>query len=176
MEQTQHMISASAADIELLLELMAEYYACDGIRFDARVARAALEALLDDPAAGRVWLVYDDGRAAAGYLVLTFCFSLEFGGRFGLIDELYMRPECRGRGLGRRAIAVAEELALQMGLKAVRLEVEHENRRAQHLYRSIGFSAHQRYLMTRWLHTAEGTPGTRTTENGGADGAKETAD
>ena len=85
------MIAATAGDIDLLLELMAEYYACDGLQFDPARARRALQQLLDDRSLGRSWLIQHDGKGV-GYLFLTFGFSLEFGGRFGLVDELYLRP------------------------------------------------------------------------------------
>lgn len=148
------MLPATATDIDLLLELMAEYYAYDGLHFDPALARGALKQLLADERLGRAWLIRDgeDGQGrVAGYLFFTFGFSLEFGGRFGLVDELYVRPEYRGRGLGAAALAFAEKTAAAMGFCAVRLEVEHENRRAQKLYQSIGFNAHPRDLMTKWI-------------------------
>lgn len=148
------MLAATATDIDLLLELMAEYYAYDGLHFDPALARGALAQLLADERLGRAWLIRDDqaGPASvAGYIFLTFGFSLEFGGRFGLVDELYVRPESRGRGLGAAALAFAGKTAARMGFHAIRLEVEHENKRAQELYRRIGFNAHPRDLMTKWI-------------------------
>ncbi len=148
------MLPATATDADLLLELMAEYYACDGLHFNPVLARGALVELLADERLGRAWLIRDDQAGPAsvvGYIFLTFGFSLEFGGRFGLVDELYVRPECRGRGLGAAALALAERTAAQMGFRAIRLEVEHENRRAQELYARIGFNAHPRDLMSKWI-------------------------
>jgi ribosomal protein S18 acetylase RimI-like enzyme len=36
-------------------------------------------------------------------------------------------------------------------LKAMRLETDHANVRAQKLYLRRGFELHERYLMTRWV-------------------------
>jgi GNAT superfamily N-acetyltransferase len=38
-----------------------------------------------------------------GYIVLAFGFSFETGGRNAFIDELYVAPEHRGKGIARRA-------------------------------------------------------------------------
>ncbi|HNF99868.1 MAG TPA: GNAT family N-acetyltransferase [Pseudomonadota bacterium] len=62
--------------------------------------------LLAKPEVGAVWLAWREGRAV-GYLVLTRCFSLEFGGPFVLLDEIFVLPEARGDGLGRRLIDTA---------------------------------------------------------------------
>jgi GNAT superfamily N-acetyltransferase len=167
------MIPAGRGDIGLLLELMAEYYACDGLRFNRALARHGLELLLEDQSLGCAWLMCDNG-STVGYLFLTFGFSLEFGGRFGLVDEVYIRPGSRGRGLGARAFGFVEEYALRLGIRAIRLEVEHENLGARNLYRRLGFNAHPRDLMTKWIAEPEPDPGTAKEE--GDDGAEETKD
>ena len=63
-------------------------------------------------------------RLAIGYLVLTIGYSLERGGRDAFIDELYVRAERRGRGLGALAVATAEAAARRLGVRAVHLEVD----------------------------------------------------
>ena len=44
--------------------------------------------MLGDPRLGRLFAIDDDG-SVVGYLVLTFGFSLEFGGRNAVVDELF---------------------------------------------------------------------------------------
>jgi ribosomal protein S18 acetylase RimI-like enzyme len=135
---------------ERLLPLVAEFYACEGIGFHEERARRALATLLADPSLGRVWWI-DEGGAAAGYMVMTIGFSLEFAGRFALIDELYLRPAHRGSGAGTRAVEAAAAACRGMGVAAIRLEVSNDNPRARRLYDRLGFRAHGRDLMTRWL-------------------------
>jgi ribosomal protein S18 acetylase RimI-like enzyme len=139
---------AAVADAPAILAMMREYYASDRIPFDPRVARPALETLLADPALGRVFLIRDHGDVA-GYAVLTFDFGLESGGREAFIDEIFVRENRRGRGLGSAALRFLEESARAWGLKAVHLGVEIANTRAQALYRRAGYGAPTRYLMTR---------------------------
>ncbi len=89
-------------------------------------------------------------RTPIGYLVLTIGYSLERGGRDAFIDELYVRPQWRGLGLGTLAVATAEVAARRLGVRAVHLEVDTTNERARRLYERIGFAVRQRYhLMTK---------------------------
>ena len=69
-----------------------------------------------------------------GYLVVAFGYSLEFRGRDAFVDELYVAPTHRGRGLGREALRVAEPCCLEAGVRALHLEVRPGNARARGLY------------------------------------------
>lgn len=141
---------AGAADADELVELMREFYAFDHIAFDEEAARGALRKILGDDRFGVVHLIRV-GAESAGYLVLTFGFSLEFHGRDAFVDELYLREPFRGRGIGRASIEFAVEICRREGVVALHLEVERANARAQNLYRRAGFRDHDRYLLTKWL-------------------------
>jgi len=125
------------------------------IEFDEAAARAALQMFFAQPELGQTWLVCDRG-AAVGYVVLTLSFSFEYRGRDSFIDELYIEPAYRRRGLGRMAMDVAEKHAEELGVNAVHLEVDHGNDPAMELYRRIGYADHGRYLMTKWLTKKRG--------------------
>ncbi len=131
-----------------LLRMMAQLYQHDAIPWDEERARRAARGLLDAPEFGGIWLI-QAGGAMAGYLVLTVCYSLEFHGRFGLLDEFFILPDWRGHGLGTQALAFVEEQCRERDLRALRLEVDIANLRAQELYRRSGFELHDRYLMTK---------------------------
>jgi L-amino acid N-acyltransferase YncA len=141
---------ATPADVGTLLDLMRELYAYEGFHFDEGKARAALGQVLGDESLGRVWLIEVDGQTA-GYLVLGASFSLEFHGRDAYVDELYVRPPFRSRGLGSRALEHVVAQCRALGINAVHLEVGHDNPGAHALYRRLGFVDHDRHLMTKWL-------------------------
>jgi ribosomal protein S18 acetylase RimI-like enzyme len=141
---------ATTGDLDTLVRLMREFYAHEGIAFDPDVARAAMRGLLEDETRGRAWLVVD-AEGPAGYLALTLGWSLEYGGRDAFLDEIFLAERLRGRRLGERAIDLALEACRALGVRALHLEVERANARAQSLYRRLGFADHDRYLMTKWL-------------------------
>ena len=141
---------AAPADADATLGLMREFYREEALDFDAARQGSALRALLADPALGAVFLlgVSSGAVAPAGHMVLTWACSLEFGGRFALLDELFIRPEARGLDRGRRALDIAVEWARENGACAFRLEVARGNARARSLYAGRGLVAQDRDLMT----------------------------
>jgi ribosomal protein S18 acetylase RimI-like enzyme len=141
---------AAPDDIETLIPMMRDFYAHDGLSFDELMARRALADVISDGTVGRVFLIFWENEAA-GYAVLTFGYSLEFQGRDAFIDELYLCDEYRGRGIGKRALEFLTRVCADNGVRALHLEVERSNTRAQSVYRGFGFEDHDRYLMTKWL-------------------------
>ena len=122
----------------------------DIIDYEEGRSTAALEGLLDNPGRGGFWFLNAD-ELTLGYLVVLEEYSLEFGGRFALIDELYLDEGWRGQGLGKQAIAFAELWCRSRGIETIRLEVGPGNTHAIGLYRRLGFRVEERYLMTRQL-------------------------
>jgi len=106
---------------------------------------ACLGALLADPSRGAVLLAYDP--EPVGIAVLAYTWTLEHGGRVAWLDELFVVPEHRDRGVGltmlRRALAVAKDA----GCRAVDLEVDASHERSEHLYEREGF---RRLSRGRW--------------------------
>ena len=139
---------ATAADVPAVLRLQSGYYADEGYPYDVKAAERALRQLIGDPSLGR-FLVADASGEVAGYLAVTFGFSLEFGGRDGFVDELFIASHARGAGFGAQALAVAEEACREAGITALHLEVEHANVRARALYERNGYHEHSRHLMTK---------------------------
>jgi GNAT superfamily N-acetyltransferase len=145
----------TAGTLERALDMMGRLYSEAGAAHDRERARRAAEGLMANPELGGVWLIHVDCEQVngepVGYLCVTLCYSLEFDGRFALLDELYLEESWRGKGIGAQAIAFAAEWSRARGLAAIRLEVARTNSRAMELYRREGFQAHDRYLMTKWL-------------------------
>jgi GNAT superfamily N-acetyltransferase len=143
------LASVSAADLPLLERFVRAYYLEDGHAFRDDRQLPALAALAADEPFGRACLI-ELGARAAGYVVLTWAFSLEAGGREACLDELYLVPEARNRGVGSRVLALLEDEARAFGVRRVFLEVERKNR-AIGLYRRAGYLDHDRFLMSKLL-------------------------
>ena len=142
-------VPLTAAGVDRALTMMVKFYA-GNMRYDAAHARSAIEWLIDNDVCGAGWFIESAGLTA-GYLVLTIGYSLEFHGRYGLLDELFVEEAFRGQGIGAQALAFAEQVCRLRGLRALRLEVGRQNPRAQDLYTRSGFEEHDRNLMTKWL-------------------------
>jgi len=145
-----HARPLTHADIAWLLPVVRAFHADEGIAWDEVRVLSAFDALLSHPQHGRMMLL-ERGGERVGYFVVGFCFSLEFGGRFGLLDELYVLPAHRGGGVGKRALDEVESLCVAQGLGCVRLEVSDGNDLAREIYLRRGYTMHPRRLMTKWL-------------------------
>ena len=117
---------------------MEEMYAELGTPMDRDDARRGFADLIADPRLGRAYLLMS-GDAVAGYVVFTLGFTLQFGGRDAFIDDLYIRPAFRDRGLGAAALQRLREEAEAMDVRAIHLLVARTNPRAEALYRRSGF-------------------------------------
>lgn len=146
-ESLNHRL-ATPADLPLLMQHIADFYAEDQIVLHPARVAAGMQALLQDPRHGAVLILSTDGLDFAGYITLGWCFSVEQGGRFALLDELYLAPAARGAGLGRKALALAADWARVQGAAVMRLEVNHHNARAKALYLSCGYADDQRDILT----------------------------
>jgi GNAT superfamily N-acetyltransferase len=113
---------------------------------DTAVA-AALDGLLDRPDRGAVLVATLDGRAV-GVAVLSTMWTLEHGGPAVWLDELYVDPAQRGRGVGRALLAAAYDTAREYGAGTVDLEVVTGHERAGALYEREGF---ERLPRVRWI-------------------------
>ena len=145
--------TATANDADLLTNMIQRYFAFDHIPFHREQIRSGLAVLLGDESIGRVWLV-QSGAQPAGYVILTFGFDLEFDGRQAGITDLYLEPEYRGKGLGRRTLNHVEEFCRASGVHALELQVERDNVEAFGLYQSFGFKMHDRIPMSKRLNPA----------------------
>jgi ribosomal protein S18 acetylase RimI-like enzyme len=132
---------ATAGDIPALVELMREFYAESHYHLDGGWAAAAFSALLGDDSRGAAWLV-SRGGGPAGYVVLTVRFSMEYGGLDAFVDDLFVRPAHRRRGLGRAALDALFAECGRRGVLAAHVEVGRDNAAAKSLYRSYGFDVH----------------------------------
>jgi len=140
---------AKPDDLDRLTRLVSDFHAEHGIDQDAETRRAALAPLLDGSPHGAAYLI-GPGRAPIGYIIVSFGWSVEFGGMDGVVDELYIRPAVRGRGIGSEVLMSLPKALAGAGLKALHLEVKTEDERAHRFYRKLRFHPREGHtLMTR---------------------------
>lgn len=143
---------ATTADLDTLLDLMADFYAESGYVLDRSHAAAAFAALVADPRLGRIWVIELDGQDV-GHVVVTFVFAMEYGGLTAVVDDFYVRPVWRNAGVGTAALAEVRNAVAGLGVRAVSVEVGRENAVARSVYRRTGFVDVDRLLMTLRLES-----------------------
>lgn len=141
---------ARDGDVPVLLPMMRALWEHEGIPFDEERVGPPLRELLAEPALGRVWLALA-GDVVAGYAMATWGFSTEQGGRFLLLDELFVLPAFRETGIGKAALSLVEEAARAAGGRAVRIEVAEENDGARRLYQGAGYVDPRRLFLAKRL-------------------------
>jgi ribosomal protein S18 acetylase RimI-like enzyme len=130
--------------LEQILPLVTAFHTEAGIKSDDASRRAGVAPLLDGIPHGCAYMI-GPPRAPIGYIVITFCWSVEFGGLDSSIDELFIRPGVRRRGIASEALIALPRALAGAGLRAMTLEVDTTNAKALALYRRAGFSLHDNY-------------------------------
>jgi ribosomal protein S18 acetylase RimI-like enzyme len=126
-------------DVPALLPLVEQYWifedieGFDGARVGGELARAAV-----NPALASAWIATAKGEPV-GYLLAVYVFSLEHLGITAEIDELFVLPSARGRGIGEELLRLAEAEFVRRGCTNVSLQLGRGNDRARAFYRAHGY-------------------------------------
>ncbi len=139
--QSQHL--------DEIYSLMAVFYEEEGYPFNKERSSKALEHLLANPSLGHAWVFQVSGKVA-GYMIMTYGYSIEFGGYTVLLDELYVRKGMRRQGIGTAALQFLFAKCDELGIRSIDLEVEKSNTEAHEFYLRNGLRDGWRTQMRRW--------------------------
>lgn len=138
-----------SSDREEVLEMMKVFYASPAILHKAseEVLRRDIEDCLGDMPFLEGY-VFEEDVTIAGYAMVAKCYTTEYGGLCIWVEDLYIKPEYRHRGLGSQFFSFLEK---EYGGKAVRfkLEVEEENESAIKAYLKNGYQISPYLEMTK---------------------------
>jgi ribosomal protein S18 acetylase RimI-like enzyme len=110
---------------------------------ERQVPRLRIEAALERPSRANLFLgAFEDNRLIA--IAGLVCDDLRKTKHAGSVTSLFVHPDQRRRGIGRRLLENLLAEAVRAGLRSVRLEVVAENKAAIALYESLGFTAYGR--------------------------------
>lgn len=137
---------AKPDDLDRMVQLVRDFHDEEGIAQDDDTRRAAILPLLEGSPHGAAYLI-GPARAPIGYIVICFGWSLEFAGMDGFVDEFYIRPSVRGRGIGSEVLRSLPKALAGVGLKALHLEVRRDNERARKLYKRLHFEPREDYML-----------------------------
>lgn len=141
---------AAQSDLDTLRDFLLAFHREDGHPIEPGCLERALRAVADGEPLLHVWVIELD-TSAVGYVALALGYSIEVGGLDAFLDELYVLPAARGRGIGASAVAFVERESARLGVRRLCLEVETHNESARALYRTLGYADHSRHLMSKSL-------------------------
>ena len=133
-------------DISTITQMMQDFYAIDNYPMDVEESKKLFQEFITNENLGKSWLIFSETEIV-GYIILTFIFSFEYGGKIAFIDELFIKETARGKGFGKEAIQFIQGEVPKLSLKLLYLEVETHNENAQKLYLAHDFELHNRKLM-----------------------------
>jgi GNAT superfamily N-acetyltransferase len=131
---------ADLDDLEAVAPLFDAYRAFYGQRSDVAAARSFLDERLRRDESVIFVAVADDGdRGALGFTQLYPSFSSVSLGRLWILNDLFVRPDARGAGVGRRLLERARDWAVETDAKGLTLATAVNNATARALYESCGW-------------------------------------
>ncbi|WP_068115440.1 GNAT family N-acetyltransferase [Tropicimonas marinistellae] len=152
MKTKLHM--ARKDDLPKLTGMVEAFHAEHGIVQDEETRLAALLPLLEGSPLGVVYII-GPRNAPVGYVAISFGWSIEMGGIDGFIDEIWIRPAVRDKGMGGEALSALIPALRDAGVKGLHLEVDRESP-ADGFYERLGFERRDRYcLMTADLRRSK---------------------
>lgn len=137
---------ATPADIPALLALVRRYWDYEAIAgFEALRIELVLQQLVAVAAArGAIWVAEVAG-ALVGYLIVVLVMSVEHKGLMAEIDEFFVLPEARSRGIGAALLTAAEHALVQRGCVRLQLQLGRGNARARTFYERRGYRTRAGY-------------------------------
>jgi ribosomal protein S18 acetylase RimI-like enzyme len=139
---------ASSADLDLLAPLFDRYRHFYTQRFDEAVSRAFIGERLQR-GDSVLLLAALDGSDGAGFTQLYPTFSSVRAARVWVLNDLFVEPQARRRGVAQALLGAAADFARADGAARLELETNHDNLTAQALYDAAGW---QRYDGTQRYH------------------------
>jgi len=131
---------ARGGDIDQLVDLLGLLFAQEAdFAPDAQKQGRALREILADESLGRVYVAREAAHVV-GMCSLLYTVSTAEGGKAAWFEDLVVRPENRGRGIGRMLLEHAIGQARADGILRITLLSDADNERAQALYRKLGFT------------------------------------
>lgn len=111
--------------------------------------KKTIRTLLKEKDKGTIF-VFEIGKEIIGYAILINFWSNEYGGNIVYIDELFIRKEWRGKGIATHFIQYLTKKKINNAV-ALFLEVTPQNKKAEELYKRLGFEVHKNKRMVKNL-------------------------
>jgi GNAT superfamily N-acetyltransferase len=130
---------AVTEDLPHLADLLTELFTLESdFRPDRDRQLRGLRLILDNPAMGRLFVLRDAGQVLGMANALVTVSTAE-GGRVLLLEDVIVKREHRGKGLGKMLVEHVLAWAKTQGMTRVTLLADKGNTAALDFYRKLGF-------------------------------------
>ena len=141
--------SATTSDVPILLAMIRELAEFEHLAHELEVTANSLRAALFGERPVAAALLARAGDKPAGYAVYYHTFST-FVGRPGIfLDDIYVRPEFRKRGIGRALLEAVAKIGIEIGGGRFEWIALRWNESAFGFYRSLGAKVMDEWAMLR---------------------------
>ena len=125
------------SDRESVMEMMRVFYASEAVLTNGsdEIFSADIDECVGESPYAEGY-VFESLGEIVGYSMLAKSYSTEYGKRCIWIEDIYLKEEYRGKGVGSRFFSFLDESYPDV---LFRLEAEEENERAIHVYKKSGF-------------------------------------
>jgi GNAT superfamily N-acetyltransferase len=146
-----HISLAGESDLPALANLLKELFTFEAeFQPDRQKQLAGLKLVLDNPDLGRLFVMRVDGKVA-GMANALITVSTAEGARVLLLEDVIVRAEYRGHGLGRKLIQHVLDWAKAEGMMRVTLLADKDNISALGFYERLGFRYSSMRVLRREL-------------------------
>jgi ribosomal protein S18 acetylase RimI-like enzyme len=139
-----------ADDADVLIPLLGELFALEGFAVDPVCQRRGLEEMLSGDSRRCVWVAQDAGEIV-GMCTGQVVISTAEGGEAALVEDVIVREDRRGRGIGRMLIGAVERWARQRGIRRLQLLAAAGNTRALGFYGRLGWHPTNMICLRRFV-------------------------
>ena len=136
---------AGASDLDAATRLFEGYQAFYGREHPAGAARAFLAERFDKR--DSVVLLAWRADAAVGFVQLYPSFASLSLAPSWILNDLFVEPSSRGRGVARALMEAVRQLARESGAAEVLLQTARDNAEARALYQSLGYRLDEHFLV-----------------------------
>jgi GNAT superfamily N-acetyltransferase len=133
---------AEPHEAEAVARLVVEFRDHLGLDWpSANAFLAGVERLIEHRDTAFLLAAPNEDAPPSGVAQVRFRYGLWWAAEDCLLEDLFVREDARGQGVGRALVEAVVELARERGCRRVELDVNEANAPALAVYESLGFSA-----------------------------------
>ena len=132
------IVSANAGDIEALVALLNVLFSIEQDFCPNETAqRNGLKLLLDNPNQGQIFVARHQDAGVVGMVSAQLVISTAMGAPSAWIEDMVVREQFRGQGVGKALLEKAKDWAKAKGAKRVQLVADADNAAALNFYKHL---------------------------------------